>query len=209
MTAHNYANPDSRTWPLLGGIFEKFAELFHKSGQKSNLQNMELTQYAMESALHTTALAENIEPLELQIRLEQIFRDAHEEIFQDGMESDFSRALVAFLARYSVFGTDALITFLDGTDADPEAVAEALKWIAEFDNPSTLPKRLWLLERSLNSSFASIRDGAVIGLGSLDDPQAIHYVKQALGRETKPLLRRNIQLLIDQLNETALERGPR
>jgi hypothetical protein len=62
---------------------------------------------------------------------------------------------------------------------------------------------LWLLEKCLESSSIFVRDGAILGIASLDDPFAISAVRKAIEKEACEGLRQNMQAVLQQLEETA------
>jgi HEAT repeat protein len=55
------------------------------------------------------------------------------------------------------------------------------------------------MERSLQSRSSWIRDAAALGLEAMDDPAAIPYLKEALGREPNSELRRYLQSVLEYL----------
>ena len=63
-----------------------------------------------------------------------------------------------------------------------EIVAEALRWLGHMEDMRSYQRRLWLLERSLFTTSARLRDGAALGLASLDDPHAAQYLREPLSR---------------------------
>ncbi len=80
-----------------------------------------------------------------------------------------------------------------------EVASESLRWLGHIEHPKTYDNRLWLLERSLFCSSARVRDGAALGLASLDDPHAIPYLRRAIQRENCIELRKDIKQVLIQL----------
>jgi hypothetical protein len=68
-----------------------------------------------------------------------------------------------------------------------------------MDHAPSYRFRLWLLERSLGSLKARIRDGAILGLSSLNDPHAISYLKLAIEQEKCSELRKDMEQVLAQL----------
>src|SRR5579859_6809764 len=66
----------------------------YETGSEADLKQ---SRSVPEAELHSVVTAEMVEPLALQTQLGKIFATARDEIFYDGMESDFSHKLVEFL----------------------------------------------------------------------------------------------------------------
>ena len=134
--------------------------------------------------------------------LETVFADAAEEIFEAGFESDFSRKLRAVVMACGDQAIDALAELMraDGTDID--AKAEALHQLGLIADRFSHRSRLEMLIRYLASPDARLRDSASVALAALDDPDAIQAVRRAVAQEPSPALRRDLQLVLDQLEET-------
>jgi len=134
-----------------------------------------------------------------------LFAAGKEEVFRDGVETAFSRGLIA---RIEKFGNIAIIILTDlivGEQVHPEVAGEALRWIGRIDNPPTYNDRRQLLEYSLSSPSPTIRDGALLGLASLDDPVSIPVLEKAVEQERIKELRQDMQQALKQLTETRLE----
>jgi hypothetical protein len=144
---------------------------------------------------------------ELHSKLEHLFASAQGEVFEDGMESAFSRGLVATIEAHRHTAIDALYEIIAAGGFLPVVVSEALRWVGHIEDPATHQARLILLERSLNHSSADVRDGAALAIASMDDPASIRYVQEAIRRETVPQLRKNMQQVLDQLIETQTEQS--
>jgi hypothetical protein len=86
-------------------------------------------------------------------------------------------------------------------DIDEEVASEALRWLGRMEDTKSYSKRLWLLERGLASPSPIIRDGAALGLASLDDRHAIPYLRLAVEREELDELRFNLGQVLDQLED--------
>jgi len=127
------------------------------------------------------------------------FEAAKEQIFEDGRESEFSRALMRLVNEYSVDAVAGLANLIIEEKVNPEIAAEALRWLGQIDHPASYLLRRWLLERSLHCSSARVRDGATLGLAFLDDPHAITYLRQAIEQEQVPELRADMEQVLMQL----------
>ncbi|MBI3909963.1 MAG: HEAT repeat domain-containing protein [Armatimonadetes bacterium] len=132
----------------------------------------------------------------------RLFRAARWQIFEDGMESEFSQGLESLVSRYGSSAIPALADLIDDGCSSAEAASEALRWIGRIDYYSSRASRLWLLERSLASGSARIRDGAALGLAAMDEPHAIPFVSAAIQVERIPELRADLTQVLEQLEST-------
>lgn len=130
-----------------------------------------------------------------------IFRDADDEIFHDGMDSEFSRRLRDAIARHGDAAIEALETLLLAPGSSTEASEEALRVLGDVEDARTHAARLALLLCALESPSARIRDAASIGLAALDDPAAIDGLRRAVEAERSAWLRTNLNLALSQLLE--------
>ncbi len=135
--------------------------------------------------------------------IREIFRRSRAEFFEDGMHSAFSRALLAVLAKHGREAFRAVAVYLYSGDADAEVVAEALRWLADFNDVTTLHERWTILQRCLRDQSPRVRDGAILGFAALDDPRARSALEAAKTVEPLGELRRTIDQVIAQLNATA------
>jgi hypothetical protein len=147
-------------------------------------------------------------PEEVIEELEFLFMCAKEEAFEDGMESEFSHQLVASIMKYGESAVEALHDYILGADVNSEAASEALRWIGQIEDPATRRQRRRLLERSLKSPHARVRDGAVLGLSFLNDPNAAPYLEHAVKRERIDELRQDMEQVLAQLQATLIQDVP-
>lgn len=129
--------------------------------------------------------------------LEQIIKGGKSERFDEGMDSNFSRKLLDFVARYADTAVEAMIGAYDANAFDSDVLAETLRWLGRIQQPASHEKRRWLLERALTHRFARVRDGALIGLSLLGDPAAAPSVRHALSRERVLDLREDLMHLLN------------
>jgi len=132
-------------------------------------------------------------------KAEHIFRKAREEFFEDGMESNFSKAVVSLIEKCSNTAVKILSELILNEQVDPEAASEALRWVGNMEHLETYRSRRELLEKSLLCLSARVRDGAGLGLASMDDPHAIPHLKKAVEQELNPELRHDLELVLKQL----------
>jgi hypothetical protein len=129
----------------------------------------------------------------------KLFEEGAGEFFQDGMESKFSRSLTELLARYGGDAVAAIAEYLGGARGAPEVISEALRRVADYDSPETLTARWALLRRGLRSKSAVVRDGAILGFASLDDPRAKAVLLEARDVEQIKALQKLIEQVIVDL----------
>ena len=141
-----------------------------------------------------------------QDRLEEIwqqtqalFKAAKDQHFEDGIESVFSNELAAFVEKHGDAAIKALAHFITSETVNDEVASEALRWLGRMDHAPTYNVRLRLLERSLFCSSVRVRDGAALGLASMDDPHAITSLKQAIQKEKHNELHKDLQQVLTQL----------
>ena len=141
-------------------------------------------------------------PAELGEELQALFDAGKEEVFEDGMESEFSAGLVALISRYRNDALAELAYFIVYEKVNAEVASEALRWLGLINHPSSYQWRLWLLERSLRCSSARVRDGASLGIAFLGDSDAIPYIKHAIQQEPVKELREDMQQVLLQLESS-------
>ncbi|MGB0383434.1 MAG: HEAT repeat domain-containing protein [Ardenticatenaceae bacterium] len=150
----------------------------------------------------TTMPRKAAQNIKLSKRIRALFAAAKEEVFEDGYESQFSRQLISLVERYGEQAIEPIIRLIVNEQVNPEVAAEALRWLGEIEEPLSRSSRRWLLERTLYSSSSRVRDGAILGLASLDDPHAIPYLRQAIEQESCPELREDMEQVLEQLLES-------
>lgn len=140
---------------------------------------------------------------ELQGVLFQMFREGGNEIFEDGMHTNFSRKLVGYVSLYGNSALEIIKELILGSQVSTPVAADALKWLGLMDTDAFINERRILLEFCLLKSTSTwIRDGAIVGLSYIDNPQSITSVQQALEQETAQWLKGDIETVLKQLIET-------
>jgi hypothetical protein len=133
-----------------------------------------------------------------------LFRSAQEEVFEDGIQSEFERQLALLVENEGTFAADAVARLISSVDVNGEVSSMALRALGEMSHPASRGWRLHLLEQSLRSSSYWVRDGATLGLAWMDDPTALPYLLKAAEQESIGALRQNMEAVIAQLRETRL-----
>ncbi len=112
--------------------------------------------------------------------------------FEDGLENGFTNQLFDALRKYGNTAVEELATviFLPGINVD--AAAQALMFLGRVNHESSYLARSWVLQRGLFSSLDRIRDAAVVGIASLNDPRARESLSKAIERERSSYLREDM-----------------
>jgi hypothetical protein len=179
---------------LVENLFEKVR---HESKYQIREINAGTLKYHSESAESSTTEFIDIDFLEQQAS--SIFARAKEEVFEDGMESDFSQNLSAFIKSFGHSAMEIIIPIMLSEQTNAEIASEAFRILGRLNNNTTYRERLWLLERGLYSASARVRDGAVLGLAFLNDPLAVAPLKATIDRERIPELRKDMEQVLAQL----------
>ena len=109
--------------PLVENFFEKFRR------EKTKYQIREINAgtlgYHNESAESSTKEFIDIDFLEQQAN--SIFTGAKEEVFEDGMESDFSQNLTVFIKSFGHSAMDVIIPIMLSKQTNSEVASEAFR----------------------------------------------------------------------------------
>lgn len=137
-------------------------------------------------------------------QIQSLFESAKDEFFEDGMETPFSNNLEMIILKHHELSILALAKALFDKSANEEIVSEALRILGRIRDHDTYNIRLWLLEQNLKRDSVRIKDGALLGLASLDDARCIPSLKRAIHEEINSELREDMQQLLRHL-ETPLQ----
>jgi hypothetical protein len=131
-----------------------------------------------------------------------IFLEAEDVTFEDGIESSFSRKVQTIVRIYGNDAVSAIDSLIRLGRANAEIAEELMRQVGLIEDPPTLNARLKLLLGHLESPDPRIIDAASLGIAHLDDPRAIEGLGAAMQRERSPLLKRNLNLVLEQLQAT-------
>jgi hypothetical protein len=199
-TRHERGASDSRSGLFLAGLV-LFAALTTAGVSGTAPTGIYSNRRRDEIATESSTAEVERDPALLQ-QVESVFAQGASEFFEDGMSSNFSRSLMAFVAQYRRAAFQAITEYVFSGDGNTDVISEALRWLADFDDPATLTQRWALLQRTLQDRSPRVRDGAILGFAALDDPRARSLLSQTQNSESIPELRRLIRQVINQLNET-------
>ena len=121
--------------------------------------------------------------INLQAEVTQLFELANDMEFEDGYESLFSRSLFSFIEKYGKQAIEEISHIFINKKINPEIISEALRWIGRMEHSQTFANRRQLLEQCLFSPSPYIRDGALLGIASMNDRNSIHSLKLAIVAE--------------------------
>lgn len=142
--------------------------------------------------------------LSLDDELCYLLDQAKSESFDDNALDEFENKFGVFIHKYLAKAITSLLIYIISGSLPTSVVHAILTIVGRISDPETHSARLWLLEHCLNLSSQKIRDGAGLGLSYLDDPAAIPYINNAITKESNPLLRNNLRLVLIQLERTRL-----
>ncbi len=161
-----------------------------------------LSQRSLTRSLETSTALSLKDPT-VRDELAELFNRAMDEAFEDDTESAFARGLRSIILTHGESAMDALKKIVLSRSVNEGVAAESFEVLGRMNDSMTLISRLWILESGLFSSSARIRDAAGLSLASLDDPHAIPYVQKAIDEEQCDELRKDLEQVLEQLQETA------
>ena len=155
----------------------------------------------IETLVNTTDY-DSTERLYLSRQMADAFAAGALEDFEPGMDSAFAQRLGDFIDAYGPRAVRAVEPLLVSDTGNREVVGEALKALGHLPHESTRKQRFELLQECLRSKFPRTRYAAALGLAAMDDEASLGAIAQALARETDTTLRRYLQRVLEQVEET-------
>ena len=143
------------------------------------------------------AVVSNESALSVQVR--GLIELAKDEVFEDGIESEFVKGLSAFVEAHRERGLSVVMNTIERGEINAEITTEVLLWLGRLTDPSSHEERLKLLERFLQNASARLRDAASTALALMDDPKALPALKVAIECENVSDLRKDMQQVLAQL----------
>lgn len=134
--------------------------------------------------------------------LDDLFVNAENETFEDGMDTAFSINLRRIIQYSGVNAVDVLDNILSSNHVNAEIAEEVLRQIGYMNDTHTHRHRLDLLKCQLKSSNSRIRDAASIGISAMDDPEAIPDIQKAINDKRNRNLRQDLEMVLAQLQDT-------
>lgn len=136
----------------------------------------------------------------IETEIRNLFAMAKHIDIEPGFSNAFSEGLEQAIAEY---GEPALheITKVILSERTKSSIAmEALQYVGHAESRTFLDARRNMLERCLlQSRSAWVRDGAGLGIASLNDCRSIDALEKAIENETSEALKEDLTLVLDQL----------
>lgn len=136
---------------------------------------------------------------QMEKRLDRLCSIVHDEQFEAGIESDFSRELQRTFAYNPIAVLQFLRTRLANNNTSPSVLAEILQWASRQDAIAIRALVVDLLSAGLRHTSPLVRDAAALGLAYLDESAAIPHLRRAIEREDTPELREDLEDLVHSL----------
>ena len=131
--------------------------------------------------------------------IKDLFGDAENETFADGMNSVFGKKIQRIILHYGNASIEALDQALHSGHCNIEIAEEALRVVGNMTDGLTHDSRLEFLEYELKSANIRIRNAASIGLEALDDARAIPGIRTAIDCEKNQTLKTSLETVLEQL----------
>lgn len=136
---------------------------------------------------------------EIHGQLEQLFTDARDELFEVGIESQFSKGLQKLCSYDPTTVLQYLRMRLINNDANSEVFAEVLRWASHQKAKAIRDYVIDLLSVGLLNSSSIVRDSAALSLAYLEKTGAVAQLQQAFEREKVMELQKDLEDLIRSL----------
>jgi len=143
---------------------------------------------------------------EVEIEVTQLFSLATFIDLEPGMTNEFSDGLEEAIERYGEKALRAIEDVILSKKTNTAIAMEALQCIGHTESRKWHDERRKMLERCLlESPSAWVRDGAGLGIASLDNPESIIALKRAIRKEDSIALKDDLTMVLNQLQDTLLE----
>ncbi len=144
--------------------------------------------------------------IDIAAEIRNLFSPATFITLEPGMSNSFSEGLEEAIEKYGELALGEIQNIILSEETASSIALEALKYVGNTDSRVWHDERRAMLETCLRKSRSAwVRDGAGLGLSFLDDPLSIPELEKAIDRESSVALKEDLQLVLDQLQQTALE----
>ncbi len=120
-------------------------------------------------------------------------RQAQEEIFEYGSESQLARTLSALIVAGGADGVHAIEDALVSSIATDETACETLRHLGALNHPQTRTARFRVLAHHLRSESPRRRYAAAVGLADMNTPEALALLEAAIEQEPTEELKRRFR----------------
>ena len=213
--ASNLAGSSTSFWFQKSDILKRYFERYIVHNQVITSEMLEaieggvirlLTGLADTSSSVVGDFSKHLDASTAKNEVDRLFSLAMYIDLEPGMENAFSRGLEKLIARHGDPALTEIQSFILEERTKSAIAMEALQYIGRMDSNIWKTERRKLLEQCLlRSRSAWVRDGAGLGLASLDDPRSIGAVKTAIAKESSDTLKNDLESVLDQLEKTRLE----
>ena len=139
----------------------------------------------------------------VKYEIERLFSLATFIDLEPGMTNSFSEGLEQVIERHGSRALDAIKRIILNEETASSIAMEALKYIGNTDSSRWHNERRLMIEDCLRSSHSAwVRDGAGLGLSSLDNPRSIPAIERAIAKESSKALKEDLKLVLNQLKRT-------
>ena len=171
----------------------------------SDALDLRLINTVMEFASINKSVFDVGRPSQVMIKqLNQLIAAAHDEFFEVGIESRFSRGLQRLCRFDSPVALEFLRTKLIDNSTSSEVLAEILRWASHQEESTIRALVVDLLSTGLHHSSSLVRDAAALSFAHLDESTALARLRPALEIEAVPELREDLEELIRSLENRHL-----
>ncbi len=194
---------DDVFWELIKSQIPKNKDEMVTFETDTSLKNEEYINYAESSESSGSTFSIQAQEKQLRNNIEILFSIYVHEEFEDGMDNEFIEELRLYILKYGTKAIDAIANIIANGSVKPLVIFEALRWLGSITPTCAYRSRLLLLERSLRSPSRWIRDGAALGLASMEDVSSIPDLRNAIDKEKIQDLRKDMETVLHHLEHIA------
>ena len=122
-------------------------------------------------------------------------------ILYDGMDSQFSIRLSALLSEHGKSLVESIGVFISSGKCSQFVASEFLTQLENYSDIDTEDSIYKLTVSGLSSKYLEVRDAAMNALGSMENPEAIAPLREAIKREKNNELREDMKVILIELLE--------
>ncbi len=138
----------------------------------------------------------------VESKIKELFSFARYAEFDYGTDNEFRRRLESIVNEFGVTAINTIKKAINSQGIDLDAAWATLRYLGKIEQPSTYRHRLSVLIHMLDHASPKVRDGAVLGIASMDSSLAIPGLEFAIKKEKIADLRLDMELILRQLEES-------